>query len=158
MHQSGFTVAPQRPDATHEGLLTAFEQRLRKATARNLVTDGDEIRFTGGVFRLVPNWNALVGITRGRIRIDRGTSRVAYCLSFTQLLIVATLMVGFLSVPAAVGGFSAEGVCAAALLWFSALYGLNRLITLARFDSFMKRCIRDAGFSVQRRKKEVASS
>jgi hypothetical protein len=37
--------------------------------------------------------------------------------------------------------------CAIPFMWLW-LIGMNYLIALARFDRFMKRCIREAGFSI----------
>lgn len=46
-------------------------KNLEKVRARNIEIIGNRITFTGGLFRFVTNWNFLVPITRGEIRIDR---------------------------------------------------------------------------------------
>jgi hypothetical protein len=165
MYRSGFTIAPARPDAAYEAILSAAEQRLRKADAHNLLNDGTEVRFTGGFFRilsnytLLSNWNLLYPITKGSITVDRQANRIKYELGFVQVVIVGILMTGFLDTCMAVGGkCSPSVICIASVFWFLWFAGMNYLISLARFDSFVKRCMRDAGFSVQRRKKEAVSS
>lgn len=158
MYRSGFTVVPQRPDAAYDDLLATLEQRLRDADARKVTNNGDELCFAGGFFRFVSNWNLLVPIGKGRISLDRQTSRITYSLSFVQLVIGGILMVGFMDTVVIGWKWPAEGICAASVVMFLWLVGMNYLIALARFDKFMKRCIRDAGFSVQRHKKEAVSS
>jgi hypothetical protein len=161
MYRSGFTIVPERPDAAYDDLLATFEQRLRTADARNMVNDGKELRFTGGIFRLsaLGSWNLLAVIGKGGISIDRQANRVTYWLSFAQLVIVGILMIGLLDTCMALGGkIPLPGICAVSPFFFLWAVGMNYLIALARFDRFMKRCIREAGFAIQARKKEVVSS
>ena len=151
VYLSSFTVMPEREGAMHEDLLRMFAQRLEDVRAGNVTVEENSVGFTGGVFRLVSNWNLLVGITSGRIELEPEADRIAYSLSFIQLVVGGTVMIGLMAVFMGATGFpSVAFFCGLPFMWLW-LVGMNYLITLARFDRFIKRCIRDAGFSIVKR-------
>jgi hypothetical protein len=126
------------------------EQLRVKHRARNVeVTDG-QVRFTGGAFRLVTNWNLLVTVGRGRVEAPApGDPRVLrYHLSFRQalcfLVVFILLTVAFWgSLP---GGFE-EGlgvlVFGLVVVWPTA-WLMQVGTTRSRFRAFIERSVREA--------------
>ncbi len=155
MYRSSFTAVPEHEGATHEGLLRMFARRLEKIRAGHVTVEENIVCFKGGVFRLTGNWNLLASITSGRIELKPETNRVTYSLSFMHLVVFGTVMVGFMAAFMVANEFpSGFFFCGLPFTWLW-LVGMNYLIALARFDRFMKRCIRDAGFAVVRSQKDA---
>src|SRR5437867_6641706 len=73
-----------------------LEGALASARPASLRQEGSGVRFRGGVFRFVPNWNILVPISTGIVEVSpRGDGvNVRYRVSFTEMLVIATLMIG----------------------------------------------------------------
>jgi hypothetical protein len=81
---------------------------LRDVRASTIVVHEERIAFTVRSFRFVMNWNLLVAIDSGGItfrRSDRGVA-VEYQISFVRLLVLVTVMVGFVFglLPMLLGG------------------------------------------------------
>jgi hypothetical protein len=150
MYHNSFALAPVQDGATLEQLLAIVGQRLEDAQARKVSVEPNTVSFKGGFFRLVGNWNLLVAIGSGKIELDPQGHRIAYSLSFAELLVVGTVMIGVMAMFMAAGGFpSGAFICFLPVGWLW-LVGMNYLIALSRFDRFMKRCIRDSGFAIMK--------
>jgi hypothetical protein len=158
MYRSGFTIVPQHEGAQCGNLLKAVEQGLRDRHARTVANDGSDVSFTSGSFRSFIAGSFLASITKGRINLDRRTNRITYYLSLTRLIITGSAVVAFVAICMLLAGMPVAVVGIASLVALLWVLGVGRLMALALFDGFIKRCVRDAEFSVQRRKKEVVSS
>jgi len=150
MYRSGFKILPGREGATHEDLLRMLVQGLEKARARSVIIEESTVSFKGGMFRFVTGGNLLVAITSGRIEFKPEASRITYSLCFKQLVVVGTVMVGVFAALMAARGFSYGFFRFGLPVMWLWLVGMNYLIALARFDGFMKRGIRAAGFVIDR--------
>ena|ERR1700730_14025796 len=73
-------------------LPTHLADCLRDVKARAIEIEGNHIAFTGGMFRLVSNWNVLVPFGYGDLTVDASTRQVHYRLSSRQLVIPATVL------------------------------------------------------------------
>lgn len=119
---------------------------LRSVDADTVEVMGNRVTFTGGMFRLVWNWNVLVPFGSGDLTVDSDTCEVRYTLSFRQLVLVATAMTAVMAafVLALSGLREALGVAfALPLMWFFVVFG-NLALGFARFQSFVSRAIATA--------------
>ena len=151
MYRSRFNIMPERQDASYKGLLRTFQHELEEARARKVTLEPNGLSFRGGLFRFMSSWNIFVSITKGRILLDPETSRVTYYLSFVEIIVVVTLMIGFMALAAKhlPTEFYYWGL---PLMWLW-LVGANLAFALTRFDRFMRRCIREAGFCIREEKR-----
>jgi hypothetical protein len=114
--------------------------RLRRINARTVEVDQNRILFTGGLFGSGGNrWGVLIPFGFGDLTVDSNTRQLRYRLSFRQLVVVATIMVGILA------GFgyvihSSAWLISAAIAWVW-LVGLNLFIGLPRFNKFVHSAI-----------------
>lgn len=121
----------------------AIQEGLQNVKARDITRNQNNFSFSGGIFRFVSNWNILVSVSSGEISIEETAEAISihYVLKFTEMLIIASLMV--------VGGFGAvlwqapnlsfvPKVMLLAVAW-SWLFGMNYLITILRFPSFIRK-------------------
>jgi len=126
---------------TPENLLDSVIKSLQKAKAKNVKNNLNHITFTGGIFRLVTNWNILGSISSGEITIERNKDKLClkYHLKFTEMLIIVTVGVfGFLGI----GIYQASNLTnihkiimlIIAWLW---LFGGNYMVTIFRFPKFI---------------------
>ena len=148
-HSGKFTVGgpSNRPDPLDD-VLTSITASLEREKPTCLSRTGNRIDFKGGVLRLASGWNQLVAISRGEIRVERQTSGILvhYKISFTQLLIVATILVaGFFGLPV-IGAPNLSVAIAVALLAIAWLWlvGGNIAITAYRFPRFLRRATESA--------------
>ncbi len=121
---------------------------LRGVRARRVTVDGNRVSFRGGFFRFVSNWNVLVPFGAGELRVDARARRVYYRLSFSQLMITVTSLVGFLGylmfflpIPQRSVAFPPTFVVVFCILAWLGLVGGNLVIGIARFQSFLRRSI-----------------
>jgi hypothetical protein len=128
-----------------EGATLRLERGLELLKPKRLDRTGSQIRFKSGAARLVSNTNLLVPIGSGELSVqpNSGGLAVAYRLHFTQILLIATVMVlGFfgpflLNAPNLTRGEA--GVFLFGMwLW---LFGGNVVITLIRFPRWIKRTL-----------------
>jgi hypothetical protein len=124
-------------------------ESLEREKAKNVETTNNRITFTGGVFRPVSNWNVLVPITPGEIEIDGERHCIYYNIRFSQLIIIGSFMVAFIVAAFAVSSGAPKTVLILGLpfIWFW-LVGMNLIIDIPRFNRFIIRIIRGAGFTV----------
>jgi hypothetical protein len=129
-------------------LPTHLADCLRDVRARAIEIEGNHIAFTGGMFRLVSNWNVLVPFGYGDLTVDAGTRQVHYRLSSRQLVIPATVLTIVLAIfwivqMTASRNWPWQPILAIPLLWVW-LVGGNLAIGLWRFQRFLRRAIRTA--------------
>ena len=152
MYEPGFLVKKAREDASFSDLLTHCNHELWRVRARQITQEENSVAFRVGMFRPVGNWNLLVGITHGEIRVDPEVGSVRYRLSFQRLVIwgtaMACVMGGLLAVTEAP---PCMFLAFLPLIW-GGVVGGNYLFALARFDRLMKKCMRESGFSIERKK------
>lgn len=108
--------------------------------------DGNRVSFTGGLFRSGSRWNILVPITKGYIEVRpaNGGFVVSYSLNFKQLFVTTSVLFVFgftVSADASAPVAFRVGFPLVAWLW---LFGMNILITLARFPAFISRVLYSA--------------
>src|SRR5215467_10446038 len=70
---------------------------LNRADPINLVVEGNRVFFEAGMLRMVNNWNVLVPFGFGELIVDPATRNVHYRLSFRQLVIMASVIVGLIT-------------------------------------------------------------
>jgi hypothetical protein len=136
---------PSASSKSPEGALTSILARLEREKASNLSQTRNRVDFKGGVFRFAWNWNQLVAISHGEIRVERAATglSIRYEIWFTQLLIVVTVGVaGFFGPPVIaapnLSTMGKLGVLSAAWLW---LTGGNIAITAYRFPRFLRSAV-----------------
>jgi hypothetical protein len=114
---------------------------LQKVDAREVKVYGDRVEFKGGIFRLVSSWNILVPFGSGIVTIRSDIRQIAYQLSCLQLVCVATIAVGIMSLfILASAGWQPLLVVPITWLW---LVGGNLLIGIPRFERFIGRALAD---------------
>ena len=130
-------------EADAEKLITAVVSAIRNESPSDLSRQSNEILFRGGVFRLVWNWNQLVSITSGFVRISfiPGRARVDYRITFTQMLILVPAMLAFLCIPFLTSPRSELPPWQLLLFGWPWLFGMNYLSTCVRFPRFLRRAI-----------------
>jgi len=122
---------------------------LKEARVKDVQITDTRITFSTGVYRSVLTWwSDLAPITRGEIQIYAEDHCIRYSLSFSQVIIVASLMVAAMGTAMiAAGAPVPESFLVLPLMWLW-LVGMNYIIGIARFRNFIKRTIRHAGFGV----------
>lgn len=120
--------------ASLQPIVSAIENAIRDSKPTSLSVKDGVLSFRAGVFRFVNNWNDLVSIGSGEIRLSQRGERVLihYRISFVQMFIIVSVMVGLIF------GFVAQaplGFIVVGWLW---LFGGNYLITLYRFPRFLR--------------------
>ena len=155
MYEATLPFVANRPDAAASELVEKFAQKLREVRGRNIAVEDDTVRFMGGSFRWVTSWNVLVPITRGEVRIDRDAMLIRYRLTFTQMAVVASLLIAFLLIMGAANGFPAAMLVAWLPVLLLSLVGVNLVIGILRFDAFLRGCLREAGFDAVAGKRAV---
>lgn len=133
-------------DVDTELLAEHLAHCLREVRAAHVRVNGRSVTFTGGIFRMVMNWNVLVPFTFGRLEIDPVERRIRYRLTITQLLVGATLcIVGMglfiLSIPMSDAGWLPWVGLPFMWLW---VVGGNLLFGLPQFDGFLRRSVATA--------------
>jgi hypothetical protein len=121
---------------------------LRDVNARAIEIEGTHIAFTGGVFRLVSNWNLLVPFGYGDLTVDATCRQIHYRLSSRQLVIFATVVSIVLAVPEIVGMTTSRGglwqpILAIPVIWIW-IVGGNLAIGLWRFQRFLQSAVSTA--------------
>ncbi len=116
---------------------------LRGVHARAVTVEANQVRFRGGIFRFVSNWNVLVPFGYGDVTIDASRRQVQYRLSFRQLMIFVLALSLFATLSAAIESRSYGFLAAIPIFWLF-LVGANLAIGLGRFESFLQNAIETA--------------
>lgn len=130
------------PDADLSPLPAHLAGCLRRKSAREVKIEGETVRFRGGAFRWVSNWNVLYPFGFGDFTVDSGNRRVQYRLSFRQLIVAGSLATGFMA-AVLVGNSVPQGLVLVPLIWLWFVGG-NLAIGLLHFRYFVRRSIASA--------------
>lgn len=118
--------------------------RLQQIKAGTVEVNQNHISFTGGLFGQGRNrWDILIPFGFGDLTVESSTRQLRYRLSFRQLFLAGTIMVGILT------GFSyfawhSLSALLAAPIWWIWLVGINLLIGLPRFEKFVNSAVEAA--------------
>jgi hypothetical protein len=129
-------------------LPTHLASCLRDVRAGAVVIEGSHIAFTGGMFRLVTNWNVLVPFGYGDLTVDAINRQIRYRLSSRQLVISATVVSVLIAVFVIVGMTASRGgpwqpILAIPLIWVW-IVGGNLATGQWRFQRFLRRAVSTA--------------
>lgn len=115
-------------------MMAAVESALREAKAKKLAVKPGEISFRGGIFRFVDSLNQLSAISSGKILFSQQGDLVLiqYRISFLQMLIGVTLMVGLMF------GYFARAPHEFLVFGWLWIFGGNYFTTLYRFPRFLR--------------------
>jgi len=121
---------------------------LRGVRASAVEITGNNVTFTGGMFRLVSNWNVLDPFGSGDLAVDADACMVRYTLNCWQLVVVATVMIVFAAaiLLASVSDSGGKNLWLLPVLPFMWLWlvGGNLAIGIPRFKSFVARAVATA--------------
>ena len=122
-----------------------LEHALEQLRAKRIDRSGNQIEFTGGIFRAVRGDNLLVAIGSGELSLKHSGQGldVAYRLRFTQMLLTVSGLVLIVLGPPVIGApnltaLQAGWVLVVAWLW---LFGANVVLTLLRFPRWIRRTL-----------------
>jgi hypothetical protein len=115
---------------------------LRDVDANAIEIDGNTVRFKGGIFRLVTNWNVLVPFGFGDLTINSEPREVCYRLSYQQSVVCLAIGLGIVVTPMLAFGTrgipgGVIGFCALSL----SIAFVNFLVGISRFDGFISRSV-----------------
>lgn len=117
---------------------------LQEINAGTVGVDQNRVSFTGGLFGSGRNrWDILIPFGFGDLTVKSDTRQLTYRLSFRQLFVTGTIMVGILTGFSYFAGHSLAGL-ASAPIWWIWLVGLNLFIGLPRFERFVSTAIETA--------------
>jgi len=148
MYTKEFQLRKTSEEASANELLNSIASELKKHKPRSIDQKESSVHFSAGVFRLVFNWNILVPITSGTIKFKEGEPSLVYTLSFKELMIfgvVATIFI--VAVPLASGAPLAILFVAPILVW-GWLVGMNFILSISRFGSLIKKCIKGSFYEI----------
>ena len=117
--------------------------RLGDIKARAVKVNQNNVSFTGGMFGFGSRWDVLVPFGFGDLTIDANALQLTYRLSFRQLIVVTTVMVGILAGVICYMSRSSEGLVFIPLGW-AWLVGGNLAIGLPRFKKFIHSALESA--------------
>lgn len=130
-------------ELTPQSLHSRIKEGLKKVKAKNIRTDTNSISFSGGIFRLVPNWNLLTAISSGVVRIESSSDKISvvYNLRFIEVFVIVTVMV-FVFLGSFVWEFFplpiAKRILLLCFFWFWFM-GMNYLTVVWSFSSFIRK-------------------
>lgn len=126
-----------------EELVSNISAGLVKVKPSKLKVVGNEIEFSGGIFRFVWNTNILVPVSSGKIVVEKTGDlfAVTYELKFLEILLFASTIIPLFFGPVlftkeSIQWYFKIGFLVFAWLW---LFGMNYLITIIRFPGFIKK-------------------
>jgi hypothetical protein len=118
--------------------------RLQQIKAGTVEVNQNHVSFTGGLFGSGRNrWDILIPFGFGDLTVESNTRQLKYRLSFRQLFVAGTIMVGILTGFFYFAWHSLGGLLAAPIWWIW-LVGLNLLIGLPRFEKFVHSAVETA--------------
>lgn len=131
---TGTLSADLREGLSVSDAVAAIAEAIREEKPSNMNTSTDTVTFSSGIFRLVNSWNQLAPISSGSIRCTQsaeGSLVVHYHISFIQMFVVVSLMVGLIF------GIVARAPLPFLLAAWAWLFGVNYALTLYRFPRFL---------------------
>jgi hypothetical protein len=136
-------IPRNKVDRVSEIILSVLADRIFDEKPSSFTTNQYQIKFAGGSFRLVGNWNLLRSIDHGVIIVTSVNDKllVSYELWFDELLMITFLFAAFFGLVISRGSlvlvlFTLAG------LW-SFLFVPNFAITTLRFDQLVRSVIAD---------------
>jgi len=130
-------------------LANALADCLLEVDAKNVFIMGNFIFFTGGIFRLVSNWNVLGPFGRGELEIDPVGKQVLFRLSLAQSIITSFLSAAGLGIFMIAVGAPIQFVATfLPVIWIVPL-GANYFTGVSRFSSFLNKSITSIGAANQ---------
>ena len=124
-------------------LPTHLANCLRGVEARAVKIEANRVRFRGGVFRVVSNWNVLCPFGFGDLTVHTNLHQVEYRLSVRELVLVGTTMTLSLTAFMLIESRSWHILAAIPFFWLW-LVGANLAIGFNRFKSFLQHAIETA--------------
>ncbi len=114
--------------------VAAIAEAIRAEKPTSMDASADTVTFSSGVFRFVSGWNLLVPIRSGTVRCVQTHEGVVvhYRVSFVQMLLVVSLMVGLMF------GCIARAPMPFLIFAWAWLFGGNYVLTLYRFPRFLR--------------------
>jgi hypothetical protein len=129
-------------------LPTHLANCLRDVKACAIEIEGSHIAFTGGMLRVVSNWNVLVPFGYGDLTVDAFKRQIHDRLSSRQLVIVATVVSVAIAAFVIFGMTASRGgpwqpILAIPLIWIW-IVGGNLTIGVWRFQRFLRSAVSTA--------------
>ena len=118
-----------------------FANCLWNVKASTVEILGNRVAFTRRLFRFVSNWNVLAPFESGDLTIDADSRQVHYRVSFRELVLLGTGMVGVMTVFLRTSQVPLLLIIPLMWLW---LVGANLAIGIFRFKQFVVRAVRTA--------------
>ena len=149
MYRKRIKIQTSDPSRNFSFLANEIIKALKEARVKDVQITDTRITFSTGVYRSVLTWwSDLAPITRGEIQIYAEDHCIRYSLSFSQVIIVVSLMVAAMGTAMIAAGAPVPMSCFVLPIVWLWLVGMNLIIGIARFRNFIKRTIRHAGFGV----------
>ena len=149
MYTKRIKIQTSDPSRNFSFLANEIIKALKEAPAKDVQITDTRITFSTGVSGSVLIWwSTLAPITRGEIQIDAEDHCIRYSLSFSQTLIIVSLMVAAMGIAMIAAGAPVPYSCFLLPFMWLWLVGMSLIIGIARFRNFIKRTIRHAGFGV----------
>lgn len=117
--------------------------RLRCINAHRVEVSQNHIRFAGGILGSRNKWDILLPFGFGDFTVNSDTHQLRYRLSFRELVVSATLLVGIVIGFGRYVLHSPVGLLAAGIAW-AWLVGLSLFIGIPRFKNFVDEAIKTA--------------
>lgn len=134
------TFESTNPESAALTYMQLLVDRLRAAQPRKLEVDGQRVFVRGGIFRLVPNWNLLVGVTSATIDVIPADGRliVRYEIDVTELLAFCAAATVASMVLAGLESWWFGMAVGPAMVWLW-MCGGNYWITRAQMESLFRK-------------------
>lgn len=155
-----FELASADAEAAAGRLVPLIVNALRSAAADTVTTEGTHITFSAsmfrlrwsGMFRLRWSWKALAAITRGEIGIERSGQALTltYRIRFTEVLAFSFFLIPFMGAFMLAFNFPTPMIAFGLPAMWCWLFGMNKVISVSRFDSLMRRPILEAGCAISK--------
>jgi hypothetical protein len=129
-------------DVNVAALPTHLVECLRSVEAKGVEVRGNCVAFTGGIFRLVSNWNVLVPFDSGNLTIDGSACQVRYRLSVRHLVVFGTGAVVVMTLFI-LKSSAWQPLLLMPLMWLW-IVECNLAIGTARFENFIRRALATA--------------
>jgi hypothetical protein len=149
MYRKRIEIQTSDPSRNFSFLANEIIKALKEARVKDAQITDTRITFSTGVYRSVFTWwSDLAPITSGEIQIYAEDHCIRYSLSFSQVIIVASLMVAAMGIAMIAEGAPLPfSFFVLPFMWFW-IVGMFFVIGITRFSRLIKRAVRHAGFGV----------